>query len=237
TRFFTEIAAGIRSTCPGFPISARLSIFDILPFVKGADGVGQAMPWDGSPYPFAFGADASGMDMDENLRDTVEFVDLLMENGVQFIAATVGSPYYNVHLQRPAYFPVCDGYAIPENPLYNVARHLKAVRRLKQLRPGLRIVGSGYSCLQEFLPNVAEYTVANQWTDWVGIGRMVLSYPDIYCDFSTGKALDRKRICRTFGDCTNAPRCGFVSGCYPLDQYYKLRPEAQQLKALLQKNR
>lgn len=233
TRFFREIADGIRKACPDFPISARLSLFDILPFVKGADGIGMPMQWMEKEYPYAFGGDGTGLDMDENLQETVKFVDLLMEYGVQFICATVGSPYYNVHLQRPAYYPVCDGYEMPQNPLYNVARHLKAVQRLKQLRPAMKIVGSGYSCLQEFLPHVAEYTVAKGWTDWVGIGRMVLSYPDIYCDMISGKPLDRKRICRTFGDCTNAPRCGFVSGCYPLDQYYKLRPEAEQLKTIL----
>ncbi len=233
SRFFREIAEGIAASCPGFPLSARLSLFDIMPFAKGVDGGGVPMTWQEERYPYAFGGDGGGLEMDENLSETVEFVDLLMEHGVTFICATVGSPYYNVHLQRPAYYPVSDGYKIPQPPLYNVARHLKAVRRLKELRPALKIVGSGYSCLQEFLPNVAEYTVANNWTDWVGIGRMVLSYPDIYCDFISGKELDRKRICRTFGDCTNAPRNGFVSGCYPLDQYYKLRPEAQKLKDIL----
>jgi 2,4-dienoyl-CoA reductase-like NADH-dependent reductase (Old Yellow Enzyme family) len=66
-------------------------------------------------------------------------------------------------------------------------------------------VGSGYTCLQEYLPNAAEYAVKNNLTDFVGIGRMVLSYPDMPADLLAGKALDRCRICRTFGDCTSAP--------------------------------
>ncbi|MGB9488255.1 MAG: hypothetical protein WCD04_19350, partial [Terriglobia bacterium] len=36
---------------------------------------------------------------------------------------------------------------------------------------------------------------------------------------------------RTFSDCTNAPRLGLVSGCYPLDSFYKGRAEAKQLQA------
>ena len=36
---------------------------------------------------------------------------------------------------------------------------------------------------------------------------------------------DRSRICRTFSDCTTAPRKGLVSGCYPLDEFYKSLPE------------
>jgi hypothetical protein len=39
-------------------------------------------------------------------------------------------------------------------------------------------------------------------------------------------------MCRTFSDCTTAPRNGMISGCYPLDPYYAAKPEAQQLKAL-----
>ncbi len=30
------------------------------------------------------------------------------------------------------------------------------------------------------------------------------------------RAFKRKRICRTFSDCTTGPRLGLVSGCYPL---------------------
>ena len=57
--------------------------------------------------------------------------------------------------------------------------------------------------------------------DFVGLGRMVLSYPEMPADVLAGRGMDRKRICRTFSDCTTAPRNGLISGCYPLDDYYK----------------
>lgn len=231
TRFFREIAGGIQKAAPGLELSARLSIFDIRPFIKGEDGVGKPMDWEGD-YPYAFGSDASGMDMDENLTEVVKFVKLMQEYGVKLICATIGSPYYCVHMQRPAYFPVADGYEMPAHPLYNVYRHIKAVARLKELCPEIKVVGSGYTCLQEYLPNAAEYAVANNMTDFVGIGRMVLSYPDMPADLLAGKPLDRCRICRTFGDCTNAPRHGMISGCYPLDHFYKQLPEAEKLKVI-----
>ena len=47
-----------------------------------------------------------------------------------------------------------------------------------------------------------------------------------------GAPLQRKPLCRTFSDCTTAPRNGMVSGCYPLDEFYKARPEGQRLVAL-----
>ena len=236
TRFFREIAEGIKKAAPGLELSARLSIFDIKPFIKGSDGVGQAMEYDGD-YPYAFGADHTGMNMDENLTEVVKFVKLMQEYGVKLICATIGSPYYCVHMQRPAYYPVADGYAMPEHPLYNVSRHIKAVARLRELCPEIKVVGSGYTCLQEYLPNAAEYAVANDLTDFVGIGRMVLSYPDMPADLLAGKTLDRCKICRTFGDCTNAPRNGMISGCYPLDHFYKVLPEAARLKEIKQQNK
>ena len=45
-------------------------------------------------------------------------------------------------------------------------------------------------------------------------------------------ALTTKLICRTFSDCTTAPRNGLISGCYPLDKYYTARPEFQKLKEI-----
>ncbi len=231
TRFFREIAESIRKAAPGLALSARVSIFDIMPFVKGSDGVGHPMEWSG-PYPYAFGGDGSGMEMDPELTETVRFVKMLEEYGVELICATIGSPYYNVHMQRPAYYPVSDGYLMPEHPLYNVSRHLKAVRELKKRCPEMLIVGSGYTCLQEYLPNAAEYAVAHGEADFAGIGRMVLSYPEMCADSLSGKTLDRCRICRTFGDCTSAPRNGMISGCYPLDSFYKRLPEAARLREI-----
>jgi NADPH2 dehydrogenase len=68
--------------------------------------------------------------------------------------------------------------------------------------------------------------------DFVGLGRMVLSYPEMPADILAGKSLARKRICRTFSDCTTGPRKGMVSGCYPLDAFYKQRPEALVIKEI-----
>jgi hypothetical protein len=103
------------------------------------------------------------------------------------------------------------------------------VSQLKQRFPDLAIVGSGFSYLQEWLPNVGQYYVRNHLVDFIGLGRMVLSYPEMPEDVLTGKVLDRKRICRTFSDCTTAPRNVLVSGCYPIDPFYKSSSAAQTL--------
>ena len=44
--------------------------------------------------------------------------------------------------------------------------------------------------------------------------------------------MKKKRLCRTFSDCTTAPRNAMVSGCYPLDAFYKKSPEFKELAAV-----
>ncbi len=227
TRFLREVVKGIKNEVPAQGIAVRLSLFDFLPFEKGTDGIGRPMEWNGN-YPYAFGGDGTGLGYD--LTETVKFIKLAKSLGIDMVCASVGSPYYNPHIQRPAYYPVVDGYLAPEDPLIGVIRQIKVVADLKKRCPGTLFVGSGYTYLQEWLPTVAAYAIAHDWTDFVGIGRMALSYPDICADTLTGASLDRRRICRTFGDCTNAPRNGLISGCYPLDECYKNRREAEQLR-------
>ena len=86
-------------------------------------------------------------------------------------------------------------------------------------------MGTGYSYLQEWLPHVAEAEVGQGHVDFVGLGRMVLACPRLPADVLAGRPLERKRICRTFSDCTTGPRNNMVSGCYPLDEHYRRTPE------------
>jgi NADPH2 dehydrogenase len=102
---------------------------------------------------------------------------------------------------------------------------------MKQRFPNLIFVGTAYTYLQDYLPNVAQAAVREGWVDVVGLGRMALSYPEVLWDASYGNELQRKRICRTFSDCTTAPRKGLPSGCYPLDSYYKNSVNAAKLNA------
>ena len=118
-----------------------------------------------------------------------------------------------------------------------MARQIDVVAQLKRDFPNLVLVGTGYSYLQDGLPNVASYAVRTGMVDSVGLGRMVLSYPELPADVLAGAPLQRKRICRTFSDCTTAPRAGLVSGCFPLDPFYKSHPHRVELAAVKRRNR
>ena len=208
----------------------RISVADWVPFrAEKTSGIGEPEPRDDvGPYRYAFGGDQSGLGID--LAEPCRLLELLARLDIRLVCVTVGSPYYNPHRQRPAFFPPSDGYLPPEDPLVGVACHLDVTARLKAHRPEMVIVGSGYSYLQDWLPQVAQAVVRAGKTDFVGLGRVVLSYPELPADVLAGKSLRRKQICRTFSECTTAPRKGLVSGCYPLDPFYKARPEARQLR-------
>ena len=228
TRFLREIIDGIRAAVPNLRIGVRLSVFDTVPYRKDECGAGvpEAAP---SPYQSAFGL-LRNEEMAAALEEPCAVLRMLQDRCVRWICVTAGSPYYNPHIQRPALFPPIDGYDPPEDPLKGVARQIEATAQLKAMFPELVFVGSAYSYLQEWLPHVGQYNVRNGLTDFVGLGRVALAYPDLPADVLKGVPLRRKSFCRTFSDCTTGPRLGLVSGCYPLDPFYADHPDALRLK-------
>ena len=227
-RFPRSIIEGIQATVPGLKIGVRLSAFDLVPYRKGPDGVGQPDGVAPQDPPIGFGLADDG-NLDAALAESRHLIGMLERIGVRMICVTGGSPYYCPHTQRPAFFPPADGYLPPEDPLHGVARQIEATAMLKAAFPAMTFVGSAYSYLQEWLPNVAQYNVREGLTDFVGLGRVVLSYPDLPADVLAGRPLRRGDVCRTFSDCTTGPRLGFISGCYPLDAHYKAMPEASKV--------
>lgn len=233
TRLLRTIIERIQAEVPGMLVGVRLSLFDVPPY-KTSREVGEPMEYAHLlPYRFGFGTDP-GDPLEYELQEPLELIGMLRDLGVAALNLSCGSPYYSHHIQRPAMFPPSDGYQPPEDPLVGAVRQIQAARRCKQAYPGLPMVGTAYTYLQDYLPHVAQAVVRAGWIDSVGLGRMVLSYPELPADCLEKGLLNRKRICRTFSDCTTAPRAGLVSGCYPLDEYYKLLPEADELKGIKQ---
>lgn len=217
----------IRTAAPGLAVGVRLSVFDRVPHRPVS---GEPEPFT-APYREGFGVDPRDP-RETGWDEPLALVRHLVERGVRWLNVTAGSPYYVPHVQRPAAFPPSDGYAPPEDPLRGVVRLLDAARRVKAAAPQAVVVSSGWSYLQDFVPHVAQACVRAGWFDAVGLGRMVLSYPELPADVLAGRPLRRGLVCRTFSDCTSAPRQGMVSGCYPLDDFYRERPERERLEAL-----
>jgi NADPH2 dehydrogenase len=238
TRILREIVSGIRRTGNNIELGVRLSAFDFVPFrpdpaLSQPGKLGPGIPENFAhclPYRYGFGVNVDNP-VEYDLTETFAFVDLCAELGIKIMNLSAGSPYYNPHIQRPAAYPPSDGYQPAHDPLIDVARQIDVVRQVRaRASKKLIIIGSAYSYLQEFLPHVAQAVVRDGWTDMVGLGRVALSYPAILSDAAKTGGLEKKLICRTFSDCTTAPRNGLISGCYPLDKYYSTKPEFAALK-------
>jgi len=216
TRFLREIVAGVRAAT-ALRIGVRFSAFDFVaykpdPALSTPGKLGPGIPED----------PAGPTSVDLSLA--IQFLQVLSGLGIKMVNLTAGSPYYNPHIQRPALFPPSDGYRPPEDPLVGCVRQIQAHAELKRRFPELITVGTAYTYFQEYLPHVAQAVLRRGDIDTVGLGRMVLSYPTLPADTLAGR-MSKKTICRTFSDCTTAPRNGLRSGCYPLDPYYRTLPD------------
>jgi len=101
TKFLRDIIAGASAAAPRLKFGVRVSIFDFLPYQPGDDKIG--IPHPLGDKKLTFGGDGTGSGID--LSEPSKFMDLLKELGINLVCTTAGSPYYNPHIQRPAFFP------------------------------------------------------------------------------------------------------------------------------------
>ena len=87
--------------------------------------------------------------------------------------------------------------------------------------------------LLEDVPGVGKTTLARALAASVGVSfrRLQCTSDLMPTDVLGGRPPEKRLLCRTFSDCTTAPRNALPSGCYPLDPWYAARPEAERLKA------
>ena len=110
--------------------------------------------------------------------------------------------------------------------------HRRPAKLRAELPADMALIGTGYSYLQEYLPHVATAIIREGGADVIGLGRMTLSYPHLPADILEKGTLEKRNICRTFSDCTTAPRNGLVSGCFPLDEFYTNHTGNDQLRKI-----
>jgi len=112
-----------------------------------------------------------------------------------------------------------------------VARQIDVVRQLKaQAPPGLVLVGSAYSYLQEYLPHVSQHSDPSRVArTWSASGRVwALSYPSNPADALAKGAIESQAHLPDFQRLHHCPpQWARSAGCYPLDRYYSSRPEAE----------
>jgi 2,4-dienoyl-CoA reductase-like NADH-dependent reductase (Old Yellow Enzyme family) len=236
TRLAREIFQAVKAVLPSHVLLAtRMNGFDGIPFHKAADDAGTPDAFT-APVVNGWGLnpdDPLTPDMTEPIRWVRDMHDL----GVTLVNIALGNPYAQPHFGRPFEYPPPDGYESPEHPLTGVNRHFHLAGQIQAANPGVAVVGTGYSYLQEFLPQAAAANVRDGRISIAGVGRASLAQPDWVKQLHEHGKMDRKRVCRTFSYCTaimrekRHPLGQFPTGCPPFDKdaYGEIWKDVQQL--------
>lgn len=199
TRFLRESVAAAKAAVTGdFLITSRLNIYD------------------GFPHPYGFGV-APGGSLEPDLTEPLKLIGILhQELGLQLLDVTIGNPYVNPHVNRPA---EVQPYPLPESPLVGLGRMLQCIKAVQQAYPSLAVIGSGLSYPRQFAGQVAAAAVEQGWFSIAGFGRMAFAYPNFAKDL-LGPGLDSKQCCITCGKCSQLMRLGSMAGCVVRDSVY-----------------
>ncbi len=189
TRLYREVIAAVKREVD-IAVATRLGVHD---------GIG---------YPYGFGddrEDPSKFDPTEALRLIGDIHSL----GVNLINITMGTPYYNPHVNRP----YCKGgYEPPEHPLVGIARMLNGAALLQKEFPDITFIGTGYTFLRRFAPYLAAGAVESGMISAAGFGRMAFAYEDFAKDLIAG-SMKPEKCCLTCGKCTELMRAFTTTGC------------------------
>ena len=235
TRLAREIFQAVRAAVPGVILATRMNGYDGVPFHKAATGDGEPDSFT-PPVENAWGFDPADP-LTPDPAEPIRWVQEMRTLGVELVNIALGNPYAQPHFGRPFEYPPPDGYESPEHPLVGVDRHFRIAGAIQAANPGLAVVGTGYSYLQEFLPHAGAANVRDGRISLVGVGRASLSQPDWVRQLKEHGRLDRKRVCRTFSYCTaimrakDHPLGQFPTGCPPFDKeaYGEIWTEVQAL--------
>jgi 2,4-dienoyl-CoA reductase-like NADH-dependent reductase (Old Yellow Enzyme family) len=216
TRLAREIIARVKTEVPGLLVATRLNVYDGVPpdCVKQTAHSADTPVWGASQDDYSI----------PNLTEPLAWIGEMLKLGVGLVNVSMGNPYAVPHVIRPYEYPPPDGYETPEHPLVGVDRQFRLAEQVQRAFPGLPVVGSGYSYLQEYLFEAGAANVRDGRITFVGVGRAALPQPDFAKQLLDHGRLGRKRVCRTFSYCTALMRAKhneqgqFATGCPPFDK-------------------
>jgi len=151
-------------------------------------------------------------DMTEAIRLIGELKD---EFNIPLINITMGNPYKNPHVNRPY---DKGNYVPPEHPFEGLARVMKGVSEIQHAMPDLPVLGSAFSYLRQFSPNLAAGMVESGGCAMAGFGRMAFAHPEFVRELREGGAMNAKQSCVTCGGCAVLLRSGTPAGCIIRDR-------------------
>jgi 2,4-dienoyl-CoA reductase (NADPH2) len=194
TRLLLDIVEQIRAILPGLTLAVRMNVTD------------------GIPSPYGFGT-AGTEDASPELSEPLRLQQLLAHAGCRLFNISAGIPTFSPHLGRPFDRPV-KGAPFPDiHPLRNVGSLIRWAALFQKAQPSVPVVGTGYSWLRHFWPNVGAAVLARAEASFVGLGRNAFAYPDAPLDLMNKGRLDPSKCCCACSCCTELMRNDQIIGC------------------------
>ena len=160
------------------------------------------------PYPDGFGTTESG---ETNLTEAIRLIGEINQLGVNLVNITMGTPYYNPHINRPYDYNVGRTNP-PSHPVKNLSNFIRHIGTVQKTYPDMTFVGTGYSYLRQFAIGAAAYTLENKLAKIIGFGRGAFAYKGFANDIING-FMDSKKCCLACSKCTEIMRAGGTTGC------------------------
>ncbi len=194
-RFMLETIDRIKDELRGMILTTRLNISDL--------------------YRGGFGIDENSM---ADFTEPLLLVEQLRLRGIGLINISMGSPYFNPYITRP-FDNAVPGQALPEeHPLEGVMRMINGTSLFQKKFPGIFFVGSAYSYLRHYAPNVGAGVIKNGGASFIGFGRNSFAYPEMPEDLMKEGKADPQKVCITCSGCTRLIRNLRPAGCVIRDK-------------------
>ena len=192
TRLLKESVEAAKSAIGDGILASRFNMYD-----------GNAGPW------------GVGENLAVDLAEPIRLVRELDAMGVSLMNITMGTPYFNPHVNRPYNK---GGYAPDEAPLVGVKRLLDGAGEAQKAAPDAVCLATGFSYLGACAPQVAAAMVNAGSAKLAGFGRMAFAYPDFANDIINNGGMKSEKCCITCSLCTKIMRAGGDVGCPVRDQ-------------------
>lgn len=194
-RFFLETYDRIKYEVPGILVTSRLNISDLY---KGGFGVDE----DDQP----------------DFEEPFLLLDKLKSRGIELMNISMGSPYFNPQVSRPYDTPL-PGLKVPgEHPLTGVTRMINSTSLFQKKYPEILFIGSAYSYLRQFAPNVGAAVVREKNASFTGFGRSSFAYPSLPLDLMNNGKADPRKVCISCSGCTRLIKNLRPGGCVIRDK-------------------
>lgn len=195
SRFFLETIDRIKKEIPAMMVTTRLNMSDL--------------------YQGGFGINGNN---EIDFTEALMLVGELKKRDISLINLSMGSPYHNPHVTRPYDTPV-PGQAVPsEHPLEGVIKMINGTALFQRKFPEISFVGSAYSWLRQYAPNVGAEVIRQGDASFIGFGRSSFAYPSLPEDLKKNGKADPAKVCIACSGCTRLIRNLRHGGCVIRDK-------------------